>query len=188
MRAMDRYLQRARIGKAKPYVKPGDCVLDIGSVDGVLFEALRGTIRRGFGIDPVLTKTIETDLYTLIPGHFPESCPKGQTFDVITLLAVLEHIPVEAQKALAEACFAYLNPGGRVVVTVPSPRVDVILSVLRAFRVIDGMSLEEHYGFKPEDTPTIFGAPRFRMFAHKTFQLGLNNLYVFEKVATGKSV
>ena len=184
MKAMDRYLQRARIGKAKAYVKAGDCVLDIGSVDGVMFEALRGIIRRGFGIDPVLTKTIETDLYTLIPGHFPEACPTGQKFDAITMLAVLEHIPVDGQRALADACFEYLNPGGRVVVTVPSPRVDAILAVLRTLRLIDGMSLEEHYGFKPEDTPTIFGGPRFRLIAHKTFQLGLNNLYVFEKAGS----
>ncbi len=181
MKAIDRYLQRARIGQATPYIAPGDCVLDIGSVDGVMFESLRGVIRRGFGIDPVLTKSVETDLYTLIPGHFPDACPTGQTFDVITMLAVLEHIPVVGQRALADACFTYLNPGGRVVVTVPSPRVDAILAVLRACRLIDGMSLEEHFGFKPEDAPAIFAMPRFRLAAHKTFQLGLNNLYVFEK-------
>jgi hypothetical protein len=54
-----------------------------------MFEALRGTISKGFGIDPTLTQQVETPLYTLIPGYFPEVSPMGVQYDVITLLAVL---------------------------------------------------------------------------------------------------
>jgi SAM-dependent methyltransferase len=184
MKALDRYLQRARIAKARAFIRPGDRVLDIGSADGVMFESLRGVIRSGVGIDPTLPQRIEKDFYSLIPGHFPEACPQSEPFDVITLLAVLEHIPTTAQASFAQACFQALRPGGRLVITVPSPRVDAILAVLRTLRLIDGMSLEEHYGFKPSDTPRIFAEPGFRLVKHASFQLGLNNLYVFEKPGT----
>jgi len=51
-------------------------------------------------------------------------------------------------------------------------------------RLIHGMSLEEHYGFKPEHTEQIFSVPQFKLLHKSTFQLGLNNLFVFEKIAT----
>ena len=120
--------------------------------------------------------------YVLYPGLFPEALPSVKC-DVITMLAVLEHIPADGQAELAAACHEILNPGGRVVVTVPSPRVDTILDVLGRLRVIDGMSLEEHYGFEPEDTLRVFGPPAFRLAESSRFQLGLNNLFVFEKPA-----
>jgi hypothetical protein len=74
-----------------------------------------------------------------------------------------------------------LKPGGRIVITVPSPRVDAILHVLLKLRLIDGISAHEHYGFEPGLTPQVFPAPRFRLVRRQTFQLGLNNLFVFEK-------
>jgi 2-polyprenyl-3-methyl-5-hydroxy-6-metoxy-1,4-benzoquinol methylase len=107
MKALDRYLQRVRINKAKKYIRKGDTVLDIGSVDGVMFEALQGIIEKGFGIDPTLTQQIETPLYTLIPGYFPEVSPKGLQYDVITMLAVLEHIPTHLQIELANNCLLF---------------------------------------------------------------------------------
>jgi hypothetical protein len=44
------------------------------------------------------------------------------------------------------------------------------------------MSMHEHYGFDPVDTLRIFSAPRFSLVGHRRFQLGLNNLFVFEKL------
>lgn len=181
MKAIDRYLQKVRINKAKDFIKKGDTVLDIGSVDGVMFDALDGIISHGFGIDPTLKERVEKNNYTLIPGYFPEVSPSGQSYDVITMLAVLEHIPTELQKSLALNCFNYLKPGGRVIITVPSPQVDTILDILAKLKLIDGMSLEEHYGYKPGDTKEIFNESLFKLLVNKKFQLGLNNLFVFEK-------
>jgi hypothetical protein len=42
--------------------------------------------------------------------------------------------------------------------------------------------MEEHYGFDPADTERLFGPPLFRLVKKERFQLGLNNLYVFERV------
>ncbi|MBC7381372.1 MAG: methyltransferase domain-containing protein [Bacteroidia bacterium] len=182
MKALDRYLQKIRIQKAGKYIRKNDTVLDIGSVDGIMFESWRGLIGKSIGVDPTLKTKIETDLYTLYPGYFPEACPQNITFNAITLLAVLEHIPTSEQTRLAADCYNFLQPGGRLIITVPSPQVDTILSVLLKLRLIEGMSLEEHYGYKPSDTELIFSQPHFKLIHKRSFQFGLNNLFVFERV------
>ncbi len=75
-----------------------------------------------------------------------------------------------------------LNPGGRVVITVPSPQVDQIIHFLSAVHILDAETKHEHYGFDVRQTPLLFPAPLFRMVESKRFQLGLNNLFVFEKL------
>jgi len=150
-------------------------------MDGEMFRQLRGHIGHSVGIEPTLdAKVVEPD-YELLPGLFPEVAPEGTEFDVITMLAVLEHIPLDDQARLADACAKLLKSGGRIVITVPSPRVDAILHVLLKLRLIDGISAHEHYGFEPGHTPKVFPAPRFRMIKRHRFQLGLNNLFVFER-------
>lgn len=42
--------------------------------------------------------------------------------------------------------------------------------------------LEEHHGYRVEQTTAIFPAKSFRLLRRKGFQLGLNNLFVFERV------
>jgi hypothetical protein len=181
MTSLDRLLQNWRIQKARPFIPSGGRVLDIGSVDGVIFRAIPGLARNCLGIDPTLKARVDGDGFTLFPGFFPQAMPRGELFDVITMLAVLEHFPNEAHGALAAGCAAHLKPGGRMILTVPSPRVDQILKVLAAMRLVHGMSLEEHHGYDVAQTARIFSAPNFRLLRHARFQLGLNNLFVFER-------
>ena len=182
MKAIDKYLQNVRIDKAKKFIRKNDTVLDIGTADGIIFEKLRGLIKSGVGIDPLLPALIKTDLYTLLPGRFPDDCPAGETYDSITMLAVLEHISPELHLNLAMNCFDFLNRNGRLIITVPSPQVDQILNILKRLKLIDGMSLEEHYGFIPSHTTQIFPGKYFRLLLNQYFQFRLNNLFVFEKI------
>lgn len=183
MKWLDRYLQSQRFEKTKPFLRKNDYVLDVGSDDGALFERFKNLISGGLGIEAAAQEITEKGSYKVIPGYFPDACPAGLAFDAIVMLAVLEHIPSTSQKNLAERCLKLLRPAGRIIITVPSPRVDYILKYLRMFRMIDGMHLEEHYGFNHDDTPRIFEHPELKLLHRSTFQLGLNNLFVFEKIA-----
>jgi SAM-dependent methyltransferase len=181
MKYLDGFLQNWRMRQAVRHITSDVRVIDIGAHNGELFQLLGKRLRSGFGVEPLLSEKKQFESYVLEPGFFPEVRPEAGNWDAITLLAVLEHIPRDQQVKLADACHQLLRIGGRVIITVPSPAVDHVLRVLKFLRLIDGMSLEEHFGFKPEDTTRIFSKPRFTLMRHARFQCGLNNLYVFEK-------
>lgn len=181
MKFLDRFLQNRRIRIAGKYIQKGSFVLDVGCGDGALFRSLKDKVVGGVGIDPTLEQSLPQNPFRLIKGYFPEALTEDQCFDAITALAILEHIPTNEQRIFANACFERLKPGGLLIITVPSPQVDIILDILRALRLIDGMALEEHYGFKPAKTNEIFSSAGLRLVDSKKFQFGLNNLFVFTK-------
>ena len=182
MKALDRFIQRWRMRQAIRFIPAGARVIDVGAHQGELFRALGGRLSRGFGVEPLRKTGLDAPNFTLVPGYFPTVRPAEGNWDVVTMLAVLEHVPAKEQPALAAACHELLKPGGRVIITVPAKAVDHILAGLRFLRLIDGMSLEEHYGFEPADTERIFDAPHFRPLHRSRFQGGLNHLFVFERI------
>jgi SAM-dependent methyltransferase len=156
-------------------------VLDIGCFDGSLFATYRARIAHGVGIDPILVTTGDRGGFRFIKAPFPSSVLDGQRFDVITMLAVLEHVPADELEPWREACEELLEPGGRIIATVPSPRVDDILHLLGRVHLIEGIAAHEHHGFDPSDVPRIFSSGGLTVAVHRRFELGLNHLFVFTK-------
>src|SRR5438270_577637 len=122
MKPLDRFLQRWRINKVRPYLSQGARVLDIGCSDGVLSRQVAG-LGEYVGIDPDIESQKQQNNFQIIKGWFPNDLPDAKPFDAITMLAVLEHIPSEHQKSFAENCAKYLKAGGYLLITVPSPLV-----------------------------------------------------------------
>jgi 2-polyprenyl-3-methyl-5-hydroxy-6-metoxy-1,4-benzoquinol methylase len=183
MTFLDRYLQKERIKRTKAFIKAGNKVLDIGSNYGELFEFYKqkNISVSGTGIDPNIADDSKHENFDLIKDYFPSSKLKDANFDVICMLAVLEHIPMEQIPAFAKSCVEKLKPGGLLIITVPSKWVDYILNVLLFFRLIKGMELEQHYGYDIKNTQPLFESNGFTLVRHGTFQLGLNNLFVFKR-------
>ncbi len=164
---------------ATPFIRSGDRLLDIGCYDRSLIDSVRTQISSAVGIDsnalPDLGERVE-----IIQGHFPDEHRfDDAAFDSITLLAVLEHVDDPA--ALATECERILAPGGRLILTVPHPMVDIVLDALMFLKIADGMSAEEHHGFDVGLTQSIFEKASLPLYCKRRFQLGLNRLYVFEK-------
>jgi SAM-dependent methyltransferase len=183
LKPIDRLLRRLRFATAGPFVPLGSRVLDIGCADGALFRYLGARASGGVGLDPTLRRPVDRGTYRLLPSAFPRDVEDLGSFDVITMLATLEHIPEGQWSGLRAQSLALLRPGGRLVITVPSPAVDRILHVLLRLRLIQGMGVHEHHGFDPSDTQRIFPSPDFRLIRQHRFQLGLNNLFVLERLA-----
>ena len=181
LRRLDRLIRSLRIRVVDPHLGSGVRVLDVGCFDGSLFALYRARITHGIGIDPLLVANGEWAGFRFIKSPFPSSALDGQRFDVITMLAVLEHVPANDLDQWREACEALLEPGGRLIATVPSPRVDDILHLFGRLRLVEGIAAHEHHGFDPEDLPPILSSGGLAVSEHRRFELGLNHLFVFTK-------
>jgi SAM-dependent methyltransferase len=182
MRKLDCLLQQWRVRVARPWIPSGASVLDIGCHQGELFDSLSDQIGPSVGLDPLAPRRVGSR-HRLFPEPFRAPAPFSDgTFDAVVMLATLEHIRDKAP--LAQECHRLLRPEGRVVITVPSRRVDGIVALLCLLGLADGMSLDEHHGFDPRDTTDLFTRQGFRLECHHCFQFGLNHLFVFRKTAT----
>lgn len=180
MRTGDRIIQLWRMQMAARWIPPGSRVLDIGCHQGEFLLWLGEKIAPSAGFDPLYKESSHSGRHRLYSKIFQEGIlDEKDSFDAVTMLATLEHI--HDKGIIARESARLLRPGGRVIITVPSPLVDKILEFLIALRIVDGMSLEEHHGFLPEELPAIFVPAGFRLRKKQKFQFGLNNLYVFER-------
>jgi SAM-dependent methyltransferase len=164
---------------AVPFVRRGDRLLDVGCYDRSLIDRVLPRISSAVGLDVNISPSSD-DHVEIFRGCFPDEPHfDAASFDCITMLAVLEH--VEDASALAAECERILAPAGRLILTVPHPRVDDVLDALMFLRLADGMAAEEHHGFDVERTRSFFEAAGLRLHREQRFQFGLNRLYVFEK-------
>lgn len=175
MKPLDRALQRLRERAALPHIARDARVLDVGCADATLLRHL--TNPRNVGIDPDAPASDAR----LVRGRFPDDLHVDGPFDAIAMLAVYEHFSDDERPHVVEACRRLLRPGGRVVMTVPSPAVDEIVHVLQRLRLAHGMDIGSHHAYDPTRTPEEFTG--FRVLVHRAFELGLNHLYVFERVS-----
>jgi SAM-dependent methyltransferase len=182
MNGIDRLLQNLRIRQAVPWIPTSARVLDVGCFDASLFSALGPRLGYGVGLDPLIRTRERGERFELVPGRFPDDLPRVEAFDVVTFLAVLEHVPGETVGRWADACRQLLRPNGVVVATVPSPAVDHILSALIRLRVLHGMEVDQHHGFAPAEIARAFQAAGFNLLKWARFQFGLNNLLVLQMV------
>jgi SAM-dependent methyltransferase len=181
VKVVDRILQRWRERVARGWIRPGDRVLDIGCHQGEFLDRLGQGIGPSVGFDPLARPRADDRVHLRAePFTRPSGLPDGG-FEAAVMLAVLEH--VTDKEPLAAELFRVLAPGGRAIITVPSPRVDAIIHTLVRFQLADGMSLDEHHGFRPDDVPALFARHGFELERHRPFQLGLNHLFVFRKPA-----
>lgn len=155
---LERLLQRMRFRKVLPYLK-GE-VVDFGGNHGELSKHVIGTYHN-----------INRDHSTL---HTLRA-------DTIVMLAVLEHL----DPATVTACFhtfkAILRPGGRLIITTPTHIAKPILDTLAFLHLLDPENIAEHkHYWNAVEMHTLAQASGFTVTHYNTFQLGFNQLAVFE--------
>lgn len=184
MKAIDKYLQIARFNMVKEFLPEKTRLLDIGCNNLELFNHFKYKGITGTGIDPDLDvepHQIPNNVNG-IKSTFPTPELKNEIFDLITALAVFEHIPECDHSGFAMACFNHLKPGGKIILTIPNPLVDPIIHLMQLTGLIDkSLNAYQHYGYKPSHTVPVFVNAGFRVILYQRFQFGLNNLFIFEK-------
>jgi ubiquinone/menaquinone biosynthesis C-methylase UbiE len=178
----DRFVARCRFLAARPHVRPGSKVCDIGcGLEAAFLRKLAGTITWGIGLDYQLDARQCADLPVVLTDITAPLPVRGGCFDHVVMLAVLEHLqrPADVLKEIHRI----LKPGGSLILTWPSARVDRILDVLHRLRIVsDEMESDEHQERIPVDQlQQLLRNIGFHRMRHKTFEFGLNNLMVAHK-------
>jgi ubiquinone/menaquinone biosynthesis C-methylase UbiE len=180
MTTADRILQKWRYQIVEPYIPSGCKILDIGGFDGSFLARIQDRIGEGVCIDPLIEEKSEGKL-SFIKSRVVDKLPfPDLSFDVVTMLAVYEHLG-SSRELVTREVFRVLKSRGLALLTVPSSAVDYILKVLVGVRLVDGMSLEEHAHFRSSKTREVFEECGFTLKQWSRFQLGLNNLFIFER-------
>jgi SAM-dependent methyltransferase len=180
--AFDRFVAHCRFLAARPHVRPGAKVCDIGcGLQAAFLRKLAGTITWGVGLDYQLDAKQCAGLPVMLADITAPLPLRAGCFDHVVMLAVLEHLqrPADVLKEI----HGVLKPGGSLILTWPSARVDGILDVLHRLRIVsDEMESDEHQERIPvEKLQQLLRDIGFDRMLHKTFEFGLNNLMVAHK-------
>ena len=178
-------LRKIRIKKVvNEVLKVPQCsLLDVGCGFNYAFlSSIEPYIREGVGIDFKVPAMENGKIKTLQMTLDDNLDFKDNTFDIVTLLAVLEHL--EKPVAICREIARVLKPGGRLLITVPSIRSQPLLEFF-AFKVglVSPKEIEDHkkYYDKRELEELFAQIDELEIVSHKYFQLGMNNFCIIEK-------
>jgi ubiquinone/menaquinone biosynthesis C-methylase UbiE len=143
-------------------------LLDIGCADGLMLGRLKYELELGkaFGIDPSRELIgLNKDLGVNLLEGVAENLPFGSNeFDVITALAVIEHIG-DIEKVLYE-CRRVLRDRGIIIISTPNPFFDKIATLLGYFKK------GEHVNkFSVKKLRTLFESRDYKILIARRFML-----------------
>lgn len=145
----ENYLARKRAGIANHFIpekfREGK-ILDIGCGSTPYF-LINTRFREKHGIDPslrniYLKKDIKLKKFDIEDNSklpFP-----ADYFDVVTMLAVIEHIEPGKMVQVLREIRRVLRPGGRFIMTTPAKFANKILKIMSIFKLISSKEFEEH--------------------------------------------
>lgn len=185
MPLLSRKIAELRVRKIAPYIS-GD-VLDIGCGHGKLRRMFAGQMTSYTGVDYAeasiegARKAHPGDRFHLL-NIDDAPLPFEAEFDTIIMTAVIEHI--FNLGILGQGIARALRPGGKAVITTPTPFGNDVVHRLGAMvGLFNPLAVDDHI--------VIFNRKRFEIFAgefglklaeHRRFQLGCNQVAVLQKL------
>lgn len=175
----------ARLAAALPHVPPGARVLDLGCGLTDLPSRLSSYVGCDRSPEILLVQRARFPSAVFFEWDFAESdAPVGLAaqgpFDVVLLLAVLEH--VEKPHRLVARAVSLLGPGGRLVVTTPHPLGRLPLETGAALGLLSPHARDEHETLLGRAALEEAGrSAGVSLVLYRRFLLGLNQLAVFSR-------
>jgi SAM-dependent methyltransferase len=161
-------------------------ILDIGCGSFPYF--LRTTdFKDKYGLDPVINISIlkDTDIKLKKGGIGSEGLPFADNyFDVVTLLAVFEHINHNDLIPVIKEIQRILKKGGIVIITTPAPWSDKLLHVMARVGLISAEEIHEHkHNLSRGKIKNIIGSGGFNKLNIRSgfFELFMNMWFVAKK-------
>lgn len=187
---LEKFLTRWRIRKVLPFINSQDCVLDFGC--GRHLQALRAIDQRAslrVGIDSCFKgQSANTDTSGIVAfGDFlnlKEYLDSKKTkIDTIISLACFEHLTEDEFTAVLGELYDLSARTAKIVGTVPTPLAKPVLEFLSyKLNLIDPSQILDHKIYYDRERLTMaLKASNWKLTAYKTFQLGMNSFFVFEK-------
>jgi SAM-dependent methyltransferase len=162
------YLRARKANALIPPALRSGTILDIGCGTYPYFLA-HTSFTRKFAIDqitlpPTATETLQIESYSLDLNHEPKLPFAAGYFNVITLLAVIEHLNPTNMAYLFKETHRTLKPGGRVILTTPAIWSNGILKGLSRLNFISKEEIDEHvYAYTLPIIGWYFGQAGFKM-------------------------
>jgi ubiquinone/menaquinone biosynthesis C-methylase UbiE len=157
-------------------------LLDIGcGWEARLLRTVEPFVSEAVGIDFKAPRIEHPKLRTMTMTLAARLPFDDNSFDVVTLLAVLEHL--SHPREMLEEISRVLRPGGQLVLTVPSPAAKPVLEFLAyRLRVISEAEIRDHKRyFDRKALYEILDGTGLEVDRHAYFQLGMNNFLCASK-------
>ena len=181
--ALEKLLRRWRLRRVEPYLPDGGTLLDLGcGWEAALLRHAAPRLRLGFGLDPKaephdLPENVRVVRHRLedVPWPLPE-----ERVDAVSLLAVLEHLEPETANVVLDEVRRVLRPGGRLLLTVPTPRGKPVLELLAfGLGVVNPEEIRDHkLYYDRRRLAAVLAARGFAVERYVAFQLGCNSFCV----------
>ena len=176
--ALDLFICRWRSRIVRRHVTPGASVLDFGCGHQAMFlRTVQPVISRGVGLDYDADAGRPAPNLELRQFHFQDRFDyPDASFDLVTILAVLEHIPLDQVDTLFREFSRVLVPGGRILLTTPTPAARPVLEFL-AFKlhVISEPEIADHRHYYSEaDLSALAARHGLACHGYRRFLLGFN--------------
>lgn len=180
-------LRRFRLRHVSPVIRHyRDCrLLDVGcGASASLLRRYVADVRYAAGIDRRIVNGAEQQNLDLRQGDLGDPLPfPGSSFDVVTLLAVIEH--VDDPIFLLSECARVLDRGGTLVITAPSWKAKPLLEFL-AFKLhlVSSYEIADHkryYDFNDLNR-SIKAVNGLSLIKHRYFQFGYNNFCLARRI------
>lgn len=180
---LSKYLARRRVAAVLPYMKGRRRILDVGC--GVFrWDGLLRPDAEYVGID------CEEEIVAYNRAHFPHTFFQadldesrldfcGSDFDVVVMLAILEHLcrPAQALVKLAQL----LAPGGLIVLTTPHASGEPILEAGAAVRLFSRDKHQHQPLLDKAGIQALVAQAGCELAAYRRFLLGFNQLVVVKR-------
>lgn len=178
---LETVLSRLRARKANALIPDGlrqGAILDVGC-GSFPFFLTHTNFRQKFAIDqlPASVPDEQITWHVCNLNETPTLPFKEGELNVITLLAVAEHIRPESLEAILKESYRVLKPGGRVILTTPAGWTDGLLKLLARLGFVSREEINEHVmGYSEALLAWHFGRAGFAIdnFRVGTFELGMN--------------